>query len=203
MTYRDSLIERLMAAGHWEQMPAEDRERFRGMSDDDARRLLVIFDELDMGDPDLVRRIRAAFADTLRQMFRGALVESADAARLAYSAIGKMLVAIIVELQAAGLDSVAIGDDFAKFTVSAVDRTRDGDLGPASGMFLGKLVEYDERRQLRPSPIANKLSELVQALRAKGLADAQIEAGFGDLNAIVVELFAHYHEGLWNSEPDE
>lgn len=203
MTYRDSLIERLMAAGHWEQMPAEDRERFRGMSDDDARRLLVIFDELDMGDPDLVRRIRAAFADTLRQMFRGAFVESADAARLAYSAIGKMLVAIIVELQAAGLDSVAIGDDFAKLTVSAVDRTRDGDLAPASGMFLGKLVEYDERRQLRPSPIANKLSELVQALRAKGLADAQIEAGFGDLNAIVVELFAHYHEGLWNSEPDE
>jgi hypothetical protein len=187
MSYVASLIERLTASGHWEQMPVEDQAKFRGMSDDEARRLMVVYDELDMGDPAMVRRISQAATDALFGLFDRALFAFQEG-RMLFTPIGEMLSSIVAELQAAGVDCLKIGDDFGKVRVALIDRLRNSDAESASGVFLGKLVEYDEQRRLRPSPIGESLNRLVRALQAKGIRDAEIDAGFDELNPIVVEF---------------
>jgi hypothetical protein len=188
MSYLASLIERLKAGGSWEQMPAEDRAGFQGLSEDDARRLLVLYDELDMADPELARRMQEEATDALFGAFRQKLL-AIEGERVLFTPIGELLASVVAELQAAGVDCTMIGAGFGKARVSLFDELRNGDIKSAAGVFMGKLVEYDDQRRLRTSPIGEKLNRFVRALQAEGIPDAEIEAGFDLLNPIVLEYF--------------
>lgn len=188
MSYLASLIERLKSKGNWEQMPAEDRAGFEGLSEDDARRLLVLYDELDMADPELARRMQEEATDALFGAFSHKLL-AIEGERVLFSPIGELLASAVAEFRAAGLDCTLIGAGFHKSRVSLFDRLRNGDIESAAGIFMGMLVEYDEQRRLRISPIGEKLNRFVRALQAEGIPDAEIDAGFDLLNPVVLEYF--------------
>jgi hypothetical protein len=105
MGYRDDLIGRLEQAGLWDRIAIEEQRRFEHLTDDQARRLMVMEDQWNLGDRETVELLGLVSLAQMIVLFRGSLVETAgdDAGKL--SKAGRLLGEFFVELTENGLSS--------------------------------------------------------------------------------------------------
>ena len=114
MGYRDDMIARLQQDGLWDQLRGDQQKRFLSLTDDQARQILVMDDQWDMGQQ---RAIEIFGLMSLVQMigaFNGALVqrEGGNIGRL--SKAGRLLVEFFQEMRQQGLSPDEIDQHLQK-----------------------------------------------------------------------------------------
>ena len=105
MGYRDDLIERLQEAGSWPQLTAEEQSRFKKLTDEQARQILVMDDHWQMGDEKAVGVFGLMSLVQMMGLFRGALVEQRRERMGQLSKAGRLLAEFFLELRARGLSA--------------------------------------------------------------------------------------------------
>ena len=75
MGYLDDLIRRLQQDGVWDQLTVEQQERFQKLTDDQARQMMVMDDQWDMGDEQAIEAFGLLSLVQMIGTFKGALVE--------------------------------------------------------------------------------------------------------------------------------
>jgi hypothetical protein len=116
MGYRDDLIGRLAEAGVWDRLAADEQARFQTLTDDQARQIMVIKDQWDLGDREAVELIGLASLVQMIVLFRGSLVETSGDAIGKLSKAGRLLAEFFVELTENGLSSDEIDAGLRKLS---------------------------------------------------------------------------------------
>ena len=104
MAYRDELIRRLKQDGSWQTMTAKDQARFRGVSEEQARQMMVLEDQWTLGETDAVNLIGLVSLVRMISSFKGALVELDGDHVGQLSKAGRLLAEFMIELSDRGLD---------------------------------------------------------------------------------------------------
>lgn len=111
MSYRDDLIRRFQQDGTWEQLTAEQQQRFQNLTDDQIRRMMVLEDQWNMSDEKAIGVFGQMSLVQAISAFGGALVEHRGESAGRLSKAGKLLAEFLLELREKGLstDDVAAG----------------------------------------------------------------------------------------------
>lgn len=72
MSYRDDLIRRLQQDGLWDQLTSEQQTRFCRVTDDQARQMMIMDDQWDMGDEEAVELFGLLSLTRMIMSFQGA-----------------------------------------------------------------------------------------------------------------------------------
>ena len=123
MSYRDELIRRLEDEGSWGLMTAQVRGRFRELSEDHARKIMVLEDQWAFGEPYTVHLIGLASLVRMIQSFRGALVELQGDHVGRLSRAGRLLAEFLRELSNRGLTSDEVDEGLTQlgpFVIAAL-----------------------------------------------------------------------------------
>ena len=75
MGYRDDLIRRLQKDGSWNQLTVENQTRFQNLTDEQARYILVMDDQWEMGDEKAIEVFGLMSLVQMIGLFKGALIE--------------------------------------------------------------------------------------------------------------------------------
>ncbi len=105
MGYRDDLIGRLKHARLWDRIALEEQRRFEHLTDDQARQIMVMEDQWDLGDREAVELLGLVSLGQMIALFRGSLIETKgdDIGKL--SKAGRLLAEFFLELTENGLSS--------------------------------------------------------------------------------------------------
>jgi hypothetical protein len=116
MGYSDDLVARLRQDGMWDQLTVEQQDRFAGLSDEQARQILVMDDQWEMSEQGAVEVFGLMSLVRMIRSFRGALVElhGENAGKL--SKAGRLLAEFFMELRQRGLSAEEIDEDLRKMT---------------------------------------------------------------------------------------
>jgi hypothetical protein len=123
MSYRDELIRRLEAQGAWGLMTAQIQGRFRELSEDQARQIMVLEDQWTFGEPDTVHLIGLISLVRMIQSFRGALVELQGDHGGRLTRAGRLLAEFLRELSDRGLTSDEVDEGLTQlgpFVIAAL-----------------------------------------------------------------------------------
>ena len=116
MGYCDDLVARLQGEGAWEQLTAEQQTRFQGLSDEQARQILVMEDEWNMSEKPAVELFGVMSLVQMIGLFEGALVERGGQQIGKLSKAGKLLAEFFIELRQQGLSPDQIDEDLGKLS---------------------------------------------------------------------------------------
>jgi hypothetical protein len=105
MGYRDDLIDRLREEGIWDQLTAEQQRRFESLSDDQARKMMVMDDQWGLGDQQAIQALGTVSLVQALTAFRGVLVERQGEHLGQLSQAGKLLAQFFLELKRLGLSA--------------------------------------------------------------------------------------------------
>jgi hypothetical protein len=123
MGYGDELVRRLKEDGSWAAMSAQSQTRFANLSDDQARQMMVLEDQWNLGEPDAVNLVGLVSIVRMIRSFEGALVETDGKNVGSLAKAGKLLAEFFVELSDRGLsvDDVEKGlSDLSPFVIAAL-----------------------------------------------------------------------------------
>lgn len=99
MSYRDDLIQQLRQDGHWDQLTGEEQNRFQGLTDDQARQMMVMGDRWDLGETETVELFGLISLAEMIMSFKGALVEHQGDNAGSLSPAGELLAEFFLELE--------------------------------------------------------------------------------------------------------
>ena len=116
MGYRDDLIRRLEQDGLWGQLTAEQQSRFRGLTDDQARQMMVMDDHWDLGEKKAVELFGLVSLVQMIMSFKGMLVEHRGENVGKLSRAGELLAEFFLELEEAGLSSDDVDDGLRRLS---------------------------------------------------------------------------------------
>jgi hypothetical protein len=105
MGYRDDLIRRLQQDGVWDQLTGDQQERFQNLTDDQARQMMVMDDQWDMGNEKAIEAFGLLSLVQMIGTFKGALVEHRGKKFGRLSKAGKLLAEFFIELREQGLSA--------------------------------------------------------------------------------------------------
>ena len=105
MGYRDDMIQRLKQAGIWDQLTGEQRQRFEGLTDEQARQILVMDDQWEMGEERAIEIFGLLSLVRVIRLFKGALVETQGERIGKLSKAGQLLAEFFLELRQRGLSA--------------------------------------------------------------------------------------------------
>jgi hypothetical protein len=105
MGYRDDLINRLQQDGLWNQLTSEQQTRFHGLTDEQARQMMIMDDQWDMGDEEAVELFGLLSLTRMIMSFKGALVQHEGENVGKLSRAGELLAEFFIELTERGLSS--------------------------------------------------------------------------------------------------
>lgn len=103
MGYREDLIERLQKNGLWNDLTAEQQKRFENLTDEQARRMMVVDDEWNMGSDEAVGVFGLMSLVQMIGLFNGALVERQGENAGKLSKAGRLLAEFFIEMREQGL----------------------------------------------------------------------------------------------------
>lgn len=111
MGYREDLVQRLQQEGLWDRFTSHEQTRFQNLTDDQARQMMVMNDQWDLGEQQAVEWFGLVSLVQVIQSFRGALVERQGASVGKLSKAGKLLAEFFIAVEEEGLsaDDVATG----------------------------------------------------------------------------------------------
>jgi len=111
MSYRDDLIRRFQQDGTWDQLTAEQQQRFQNLTDDQIRQMMVLEDQWNMSDEQAIGMVGQISLVQAISAFGGALVERRGENVGRLSKAGKLLAEFFIELREQGrsTDDVAAG----------------------------------------------------------------------------------------------
>jgi hypothetical protein len=93
----------LQQEGAWDQLTAKQQKRFRNLTDDQARQMMVMDDLWDMADKKAVEVFGLLSLVQMIKSFNGALVEREREKMGKLSKAGRLLAEFFLELRAQGL----------------------------------------------------------------------------------------------------
>ena len=76
MGYRDDMVARLRQDGLWEQLRGDQQKRFLNLTDDQARQILIMDDQWDMGEQRAIEVFGLMSLVRMIGAFNGALVQN-------------------------------------------------------------------------------------------------------------------------------
>ena len=116
MSYHDDLIHRLQQDGLWAQLTAEQQKRLQGLTDDQARQMMVMDDHWDLGEKKAVELFGLVSLVQMIMSFKGTLVEHQgdDIGRL--SQAGELLAEFFLEVEKSGLSSDDVDDGLRRLS---------------------------------------------------------------------------------------
>jgi hypothetical protein len=105
MGYRDELVRRLKHDGSWAAMTAQSQSRFANLSDEQARHMMVLEDQWNLGETGAVNLVGLMSIVRLIQSFKGALVETDGENIGSLAKAGKLLAEFVIELSDKGMSA--------------------------------------------------------------------------------------------------
>jgi len=120
MSYRDDLIQRLRDVGTWERLAGDEQNRALALTDEEARRILVLTDDFDMGKIEGIAPVAVSSLIDMIASFKTNLVVMDSMNHPKLSKAGMLLAEFIEELQARGIDLGEIGEQFSGFHLGAI-----------------------------------------------------------------------------------
>ncbi|NQT39012.1 MAG: hypothetical protein HQ581_16055 [Planctomycetes bacterium] len=105
MGYREDLIDRLRHDGLWDQIPAEQQKRFENLTDNQARRMMVMDDQWDRGDQEAIEMFGLMSLLQVIGTFKGVLVQHGGEEIGKLSKAGRLLAEFFLELKEQGLSA--------------------------------------------------------------------------------------------------
>ena len=103
MGYRDDMVARLRQDGLWDQLRGDQQKRFLSLTDDQARQILIMDDEWDMGEQRAIEMFGLMSLVQMIGAFNGALVQREGEQIGKLSKAGKLLAEFFLELRQQGL----------------------------------------------------------------------------------------------------
>ncbi len=120
MGYRHELLQRLRDSGAWNQMTGDERNCATTLSDEKARRNLVMIDDFDMGKREAVAPLALSSFVAILTSFNGSLIVMDSMNRPNLSRAGMLFAEFIEELQLRGVDQVKIAEQFRALDWGAI-----------------------------------------------------------------------------------
>jgi hypothetical protein len=103
MGYRDDVVVRLQENGLWDQLTGEQQQRFLGLSDEQARQILVMDDDWDMGEQHAIKMFGVMSLVKMIGAFNGSLVQRGTEQTGKLSKAGRLLAEFFLELKQRGM----------------------------------------------------------------------------------------------------
>ncbi|MHC4398635.1 MAG: hypothetical protein ACYTG0_03050 [Planctomycetota bacterium] len=116
MGYRGDLIRRLQHDGLWAQLTGDQQGRFETLTDDQARQIMVMDDQWDMGDRKAIELFGLMSLVQVIISFQGALVEHGGENVGKLSKAGRLLAEFLTELRQKGLSAEDIDAGLQKLS---------------------------------------------------------------------------------------
>ena len=116
MGYRDDLLRRFRQDGLWDELSSGQQKRFQGLTEDQARQMMVLEDQWNMGEEEVVQLYGLVSLVQVITAFGGRLVEhhGEDIGRL--SEAGSLLAEFILELRQQGTSADEIDAGLRKLS---------------------------------------------------------------------------------------
>jgi len=116
MPYRDELIRRLQQDGTWQCMSERSQSRFRSISEDQARGIMVLEDQWTLSEQDAVDILGLFALVQMIQSFKGGLVELDGENIGQLSKAGRLLAEFVIELSNRGVSSGDVDEGFNRLS---------------------------------------------------------------------------------------
>jgi hypothetical protein len=131
MGYREDLIQRLRRDGWWDQLSIEHQRRFQNLTDDQARQLMVVDDQWEMGDEEAVKMFGLMSLVQVFSLFKGVLVERRGEGFGKLSETGKLFAEFFLQLRQHGLSPDEIDEGLQKLNPMVIAALIAAYKGPA------------------------------------------------------------------------
>jgi hypothetical protein len=112
MEYRDEMIRRLKQEGSWQSLTTQAQGRLEQLSNEQARKFLVLQDQWTLGDQDAVNLVGVVSLIRMIHSFKGSLVELKGENMGRLSEAGRLLAEFLIELANKGLTAEEIQEGF-------------------------------------------------------------------------------------------
>jgi hypothetical protein len=120
MGYADDLIARLRETGVWDQLTSDQQRRFRNLTDEQARQMMVMDDQWEMGEQKAIEAFGVLSLVQMIGAFQGALVERGPGKGGKLSPTGTLLAEFFRQLRERGVSVDQIAEELHQLSPLAI-----------------------------------------------------------------------------------